>query len=52
MIQAAIKLLGRPRGRQGPRLLLTSGEDGDDHEQEDPDDQAEPDVLQVVDNEG
>jgi hypothetical protein len=40
MIQAAIKLLGKPRESQGPKLLLTSGADGDDREQEDPDDQA------------
>jgi hypothetical protein len=40
MIQAAIKLLGKPREIQGSRLLLTFGADGDDREHEDPDDQA------------
>jgi hypothetical protein len=49
IIQAAIKLLRRPGGSQGCRLLLTSGDVGDDHEQEDLDDQ---DVVQEADNEG
>jgi hypothetical protein len=40
MIQAAIKLLGKPRETQGSRLLLTSGEEEDDQAQVDPDDQA------------
>jgi hypothetical protein len=39
MIQAAIKLLGKPRETQGPRLLLTFGAEEDEQAQEDHDEQ-------------